>query len=67
MPVNFAHSAPSFSMLQRAVRASRGCHGAAFIMQRGCRRHATGAPLQPQEGLTARANKSAIRLGRVTG
>ena len=38
-----------------AVRASRGRNGAVVIMQRGCRRHATGPPRRPREALTARS------------
>jgi len=42
------------AMIFSAVRASRGCNGAAFIMQRQPRWNVTRAQLQPREALTAK-------------
>ena len=43
----------SKSRIFPAVRASRGCNGAAFVMRRRPYCSATAAPLQPREALTA--------------
>ncbi len=44
----------SKSRIFPAVRASRGCNGAATTFQRGRRCNAKAAPLKPREALTAR-------------
>ena len=41
----------------RAVRALRGCNGAAVALRRGCRCTTKAAPLRPREALTARKRR----------